>query len=108
MEQNLIKIEMYRPKREKFLPKKLCDNELSDVKSIVCSQFPNNAIRFQCSYCNSNYARKASLNTHVKQKHQEIIDDKEVSPQQIAPISSSTEATKPSEAFLQTISSGMI
>ena len=60
---------MDRPTREKFLPNKLCDN----------------AIRFQCSYCNSNYARKASLNTHVKQKHQEndIINDKEVSPQQI-------------------------
>ena len=95
MKQNLLKIEMDRPRREKFLPKKLLDNE-------------KDAIRFQCFYCNSNYARKASLNTHVKQKHQEIIDDKEVSPQQIAPISSSTEATKPSEAFLQTISSGMI
>ena len=60
---------MDRPKREKYLPKKLSDN----------------AIRFQCSYCNSNYARKASLNTHVKQKHQEndIVNDKEVSPQQI-------------------------
>ena len=56
---------MDRPKREKYLPKKLCDN----------------AIRFQCSYCNSNYAQKASLNTHVKQKHQE--NGKEVSPQQI-------------------------
>ena len=55
---------MDRPKREKFLPKKLCDK----------------AIRFQCSYCNSNYTRKASLNNHVKQKHQEndIINDKEV------------------------------
>ena len=25
----------------------------------------------QNSYCNSNYARKASLDTHVKQKHEE-------------------------------------
>ena len=51
------KIEMDRPKREKFLPKKLCDNE-KDSKE-----------RFQCSYCKSNYAQKASLNTHVEQKH---------------------------------------
>ena len=49
---------MDRPKRDKFLPKKLCDN-IKDSKE-----------RFQCSYCKSNYARKAGLNTHVKQKHE--------------------------------------
>ena len=91
MKQNLINIEMDRPTRMKFLPKKLCDNEKDSKET------------FQCSYCNSNYARKASLNTHIKQKHQE---DEPISRE--APISSSTEATKPSEAFLQTISSGMI
>ena len=91
VKQNLINIEMDRPTRMKFLPKKLCDNEKDSKET------------FQCSYCNSNYARKASLNTHIKQKHQE---DEPISRE--APISSSTEATKPSEAFLQTISSGMI
>ena len=52
---------MDRPKREKFLPKKLCDN-IKDSKE-----------RFQCSYCKSNYARKAGLNTHVKQKHEHVM-----------------------------------
>ena len=91
---------MDRPQREKFLPKKLRDNEkdakemepigiekklnkvsknkLRDVKSIVCSQIYNNAIRFQCSHCNLNYARKASLNIHVKQKHQGKDHDPEI------------------------------
>ena len=32
----------------------------------------NTAIRFQCSYCNSNYVRKISLDNHVKQKHKEM------------------------------------
>ena len=59
VKQNLINIEMDRPTRMKFLPKKLCDNEKDSKET------------FQCSYCNSNYTRKASLNTHVKQKHQE-------------------------------------
>ena len=68
---------MDRPTRMKFLPKKLCDNEKDSKET------------FQCSYCNSNYARKASLNTHIKQKHQED----EPIPRE-APISSSTEAKR--------------
>ena len=27
--------------------------------------------RFQCSYCDSNYAPKNDLDTHIKQKHEE-------------------------------------
>ena len=61
----------------KFLPKKLCDNEKESKET------------FQCSYCNSNYTRKASLNTHLKQKHQE---NEPISWE--APISSSTEANR--------------
>ena len=53
------------PKRVKFVPKRLRDNE-------KYAKEMEQKIRFQCSYCNSNYARKASLITHVKQKHQEV------------------------------------
>ena len=51
---------MDRPKRVKFVPKRLRDNEkdAEETEQIVCSQFSNNSIRFQCSYCNSNYALK--------------------------------------------------
>ena len=31
----------------------------------------NTSTRFQCSYCASNYAKKATLNAHVKKKHEE-------------------------------------
>ena len=33
-----------------------------------------NSTRFQCSYCDSNYAQKTNLYTHVKQKHEENFD----------------------------------
>mgnify|MGYP001226677606 CR=1 FL=1 len=52
---------------------RMSQNRLKDVKSIECS---NTVIRFQCSYCHSNYARKNSLDTHVKQKHKENLEDK--------------------------------
>ena len=52
---------------------RMSKNRLKDVKSIECS---NTVIRFQCSYCHSNYARKNSLDTHVKQKHKENLEDK--------------------------------
>ena len=52
---------------------RMSKNRLKDVKSIECS---NPVIRFQCSYCNSNYARKNNLDTHVKQKHKENLEDK--------------------------------
>ena len=41
--------------------------KLEDLKNIVCST--TTAIRFQCSYCHFNYARKTNLENHVKQKH---------------------------------------
>ena len=31
----------------------------------------NTSTRFQCSYCASNYAKKPTLNAHVKKKHEE-------------------------------------
>ena len=52
---------------------RMSKNRLKDVKSIECS---NTVIRFQCSYCNSNYARKNNLDTHVKLKHKENLEDK--------------------------------
>ena len=52
---------------------KMSKNRLKDVKTIECS---NTVIRFQCSYCHSNYARKNSLDVHVKQKHKENLEDK--------------------------------
>ena len=52
---------------------RMSKNRLKDVKSIECS---NPVIRFQCSYCNSNYARKNNLDTHVKLKHKENLEDK--------------------------------
>ena len=51
---------------------RMSKNRLKDVKSVECS---NPVIRFQCSYCNSNYARKNNLDTHVKQKHKENLED---------------------------------
>ena len=61
-----------KPDLEKKM-NRMSKNRLKDVKSIECS---NTVIRFQCSYCHSNYARKNSLDTHVKQKHKENLEDK--------------------------------
>ena len=33
----------------------------------------NTSTRFQCSFCDSNYAQKSNLHTHVKQKHVETL-----------------------------------
>ena len=62
---------MDRPKREKFLPKKFAKETEIEKKLNKISKN-----RFQCSYCNSNYARKASLINHVKQKHQDVKSNK--------------------------------
>ena len=61
-----------KPDLEKKM-NRMSKNRLKDVNSIECS---NTVIRFQCSYCHSNYARKNSLDTHVKQKHKENLEDK--------------------------------
>ena len=52
------------------MEKKVTKYKLEDLKSKVCST--TTAIRFQCSYCNSNYVWKISLDNHVKQKHKEM------------------------------------
>ena len=35
----------------------------------------NSSTIFQCSYCDSNYAQKTNLHTHVKQTHEEKFDN---------------------------------
>ena len=41
------------------------------IQSENTTEISNTSTRFQCSYCPSNYAQKTSLNTHLKQKHEE-------------------------------------
>ena len=52
------------------MEKKVTKYKLGNLKSIVCST--TTEIRFKCSYCNSNYVRKISLDNHVKKKHKEM------------------------------------
>ena len=52
------------------MEKKVTKYKLKNLKSIVCST--TTAIRFQCSYCNSNHVGKISLDNYVKQKHKEL------------------------------------
>ena len=52
------------------MEKKVTKYKLGNLKSNVCST--TTEIRFQCSYCNSNYVPKISFDNHVKQKHKEM------------------------------------
>ena len=38
-------------------------------------QSNDSLIRFQCTYCNSNYAQKSNLYMHVKQRHEEYYEN---------------------------------
>ena len=53
-------------------------NDDSKVESPSLSskkKISNTSTRFQCSYCDSNYAQKTNLYTHVKQNHEENFND---------------------------------
>ena len=51
------------------------DSRVESPNFLSKKKISNTSTRFQCSYCDSNYAQKTNLYTHVKQKHEENFDD---------------------------------
>ena len=51
------------------------DSKVESPSLSLKKKISNTSTRFQCSYCDSNYAQKTNLYTHVKQNHEENFDD---------------------------------
>ena len=47
------------------------DSKVESPRISEQEKLSNSSTRFQCSYCDSNYAQKTNLYTHVKQKHED-------------------------------------
>ena len=99
------------------------NNSKSDQKSIELNEEPDSLSdsnssnheldaklqKFNCELCTEIFSSENNLMTHKELKHDiSFVNDSDSKLSIQAPISSSAESTKPSEAFLQTISSGMI